>query len=128
MNKLNNTKTENKDINTSSNNLGSIWAEEHAVIIASAVIILISYIIFSYAGAKTMGFWIMFYIIPPYFIFRHFELDKLESFVFSVFAGAGVLPTIVFFLNFVIPSLRWSTVIVFIAEALTAVYLHAKKK
>ncbi|PIN78418.1 hypothetical protein COV14_03675 [Candidatus Woesearchaeota archaeon CG10_big_fil_rev_8_21_14_0_10_33_12] len=101
---------------------------DYAVLAFSAALFTLSIYLFGLTGFKTIGFWFIFYIVPSYFILKYFGLDSLESFVFSVFITAGILPALVFFLNLVVPSLIVSAVIIFITEVSAVILLYKNKK
>ena len=56
----------------------------HLAIAAAALLLAAAYL-FGATGIKTLGFWLLLYIIPAYLILNKLGLDELESFVISIF-------------------------------------------
>ncbi|MFH1511394.1 MAG: hypothetical protein ABIF10_06905 [Candidatus Woesearchaeota archaeon] len=97
-------------------------------ILIGLIAVVAVWIILGFAAVRTLLGMLIIFMFPAYIILRNFELANDERIIFSFFLGFGLLPVIVFFLNLVVPSLRWSIVISFALSLGTGLMLQLTKK
>jgi hypothetical protein len=102
------------------------FKEKWTVLVSILAIIIFASVLFGITGFRTVGFWLLVYVIPSFMIYSLLGLDDLESFILGIFSATGLVPTLVFFMNFVIPSLRASTIVLFLIEIAIVVLLFRK--
>ncbi|MBS3109602.1 hypothetical protein J4227_03675 [Candidatus Woesearchaeota archaeon] len=76
----------------------------------------VSYYLLGKIGLQTISMWLFLYIVPSYLILLMLGLEESESFVIAIFGTAGVVPALIFFMNYIIPSLRASAIILWVIE------------
>lgn len=91
--------------------------EDMAFIGILAVITLIFfYAILGFSGMMSILGIALIFILPTYLILDNFELDTDEKIIFSFFVGAGIFPSIAYWLGMII-SFRLSILITFVLLA-----------
>gem|GEM_PF-2739624 len=86
----------------------NIWAL--AIVLVSAIAALL---LFGIVGARLVLGAFVFFFIPFYLILDNFELTQQEKAIFSIFLGITFLPSLVFWLGFIVPF-RASLIISFV--------------
>jgi|TARA_B100001971_G_C18194958_1_gene540890 hypothetical protein len=90
-----------------------------------ALIIIFSFILFGFTGVKVVGGAILLFFLPFYLILDNFDIEFGEKIVFSFFMGIGVFSIFVYYLGFVVNSIRVAIVVTFLL--LVGVGLGLKK-
>lgn len=67
-------------------------------ILAALILIFFFYILGTSGLMSALGI-ILIFILPIYFILNNFKLDNDEKIVFSFFIGAGIFPSIAYWLG-----------------------------
>ena len=88
------------------------------------VISVFSFLILGFTGLRTVLALLAAMFLPFYLILNNFDMAQSEKFAFSFFIGIMLLPSLVYWLGFVV-SFRISILIVF-AVLLAAAYLIKK--
>src|SRR3989344_1164781 len=88
--------------------------------------LILSWKLLGMAGFRTVLFWLLLYVAQAYLILTKLGLETYEAFVIAAFGTAGTIPTMVFFLNFLVPSLTYSAIIIFLLEAAAVAYVYIK--
>ena len=71
--------------------------------IIALIALIFFYIILGFSGMMSAMGIILIFIVPAYFILDNFELETDEKIIFSFFIGAGVFPSISYWLGILIP-------------------------
>lgn len=80
------------------------------LIVVAALAVILAGALFGLAGVRTVLGIILFFILPGLLLLRNSAFDFEERIFFSLFAGLGLFPLLVFVLNRVLPSLRMSII------------------
>jgi len=88
------------------------------------VISLFSFLILGFAGFRTVLSMLIAMFLPFYLVLNNFDLSQSEKFAFSFFIGIMLLPSLSYWLGFVV-SFRIS---IFIAIAVLLLAAYAIKK
>lgn len=67
--------------------------------IAAAIILAFFFYILGASGLMSALGIILIFVLPTYFILNNFKLDDDEKIVFSFFIGAGIFPSIAYWLG-----------------------------
>ena len=70
--------------------------------ILSAALLIFSYLILGFSAAIALLSIILFLILPAYLILDRFELGQDEKIALSFFAGAGIFPSIAYWIGMLI--------------------------
>src|SRR3989344_2383379 len=95
-----------------------------------AIILAFFYLILGLGGMMAVLGIVLFFVVPFYLMLNNFELEQDEKLVLSFFIGAGIFPSIVYWLGIFI-SFRISIFITFISLIVVAFILnkyHKNKK
>lgn len=102
--------------------------KSHISWIALAVILIFPAIFFGLLGVKTIvGFFILLFL-PTYLILKRFELEWIETVLFSGFLALIITPLLVWYTSRVVPSLRLSIIATAVLLIAIAIYLKFIKK
>ena len=83
------------------------------------VISLFSFLILGFTGLRTILAVIIAMFLPFYLILNNFDLTQSEKFAFSFFIGIMLLPSLVYWLGFIVPF-RISVFVTLVILILTA--------
>ena len=83
-------------------------------ILLIAIIAAFFFILFGITGVRVILGFILLFFLPPYLIFKNFDLPLVEKIAFSFFIGLGVFPTCVYYLGLLFSSMRLAIVVSFI--------------
>ena len=87
------------------------------------VISIFSFLILGFAGLRTILAILIAMFLPFYLVLNNFDLGQAEKFAFSFFIGIMLLPSLAYWLGFVVPF-RISIFIVIMVLLLTAYALR----
>jgi hypothetical protein len=90
---------------------------------AIGLLSVLSYVLLGVTGMRTIVGFALLMVLPFYFIFSLFKCSELEKIAFSFFTGITVVPSLVYWLGFVM-SFRVAILIVFLLLIGTAFALH----
>jgi len=107
--------------------------ENKFAILLIAIVAVFFFILFGITGARTVLGILLLFSLPPYLIFKNFDLPLLEKVAFSFFIGLGIFPTCVYYLGLLFSSMRLAILISFIllmaiAIAFNSIYSKRKKE
>ncbi len=91
-------------------------------LVGLAVIALAALVLFGFTGFRTIIAIVIMFIIPALLLLKNTGLDAEEKIFFSLFAGLGLFPLLVFSANQVLPSFRLSILAAFILVAVVAFF------
>ena len=78
-----------------------------------AVVAIFAFIIFGFAGFRTIVAMALLFAIPPLLFLKNSSLDVDEKLFFSFFIGIGLFALLAWAVNQVLPSFRVSVVVAF---------------
>ncbi len=87
--------------------------EGKAYLGAIALLSTLSYALLGFTGMRTVVGLALLMVVPFYFIFSLFNCTELEKMAFSFFTGIAVVPSLVYWLGFLIPF-KWAIAMVFL--------------
>ena len=79
-----------------------------------ALIIIFSFILFGFIGVKVVLGAVVVFFLPFYLILDNFDIEFGEKIVFSFFMGIGVFSIFVYYLGFVVNSIRVAIAVTFL--------------
>ena len=85
------------------------------------------YLILGFSGMMTILGIILLLMFPAYLILNSFELEQDEKIIFSFFLGAGIFPSITYWIGMLI-SFRIAIAVTFIILIITAFIINKLKK
>lgn len=100
-------------------------------ILLIAIIAAFFFTLFGITGVRTILGLLLLFFLPPYLIFKNFNLPLGEKIAFSFFIGLGVFPTCVYYLGLLFSSMRLAILISFILLMAVAIIFnlaHSKHK
>ena len=109
-------------------NLITNLGERKASLIAIAVALLASAAIMGFAGFKVLAAMMALFIIPTYIILGSLGMERGEHFFMALFLGIIVMPLGAFYLNLVIPSMKLSAAILWVALTGIGIFLFLRKR
>ena len=92
-----------------------------------AVILVFFFLILGISGLLSALGVILLFIVPMYFILDNFELGQDEKIVFSFFIGAGIMPSLSYWMGFFI-SFKIAVLLSFVALIVTGFIIRKYKK
>ena len=90
------------------------WPTENESIfgIISIIVVIIISFLFGIKGILALGGMVVLFVLPFYLIMSNLDLDTEESIILSLFLGIAFFALFVWYMNRLIPSLKWSVIIV----------------
>ncbi len=76
-----------------------------------AVFVLEGLVLFGPVGARTVAFFIIFFVAPFYFILDSFRLDTEEKVYLSLFIGIGFIGLAIWLINRAMVSFKFSSLV-----------------
>ena len=70
---------------------------------AIALLTILSYALLGFTGLRTVVGFALLMIAPFYFLFSSFQCSETEKIAFSFFTGITIVPSLVYWLGFLIP-------------------------
>jgi hypothetical protein len=70
---------------------------------AIALLGALSYALFGFTGVRTIVGFALLMVVPFYFIFSALNCTETEKMAFSFFAGIVIVPSVVYWLGFLVP-------------------------
>lgn len=103
------------------------------IIVAAILILLAGMLSVGLAGLKSMALYLIFFVFPAYLILssHNFGLLPEEILVFSLFAGLVITSLATYYIQIILPSLKWSAIILWFILVTIGIFLkfyHKKKK
>lgn len=92
-------------------------------LISLAVIAVAAFVLFGFAGFRTIIAVAVLFILPPLLLLKNSNLNVEEKIFFSLFIGLGMFPLLVFSVNQVLPSFRLSILAAFILVVVAAFFV-----
>lgn len=83
-------------------------------IIFSIAFCLFALVLFGITGLRTILGLLLVYLLPIYLILDNFDLEFEEKIIFSLFISFSVYSLIVYWLSFLLSSIRISIVVTFV--------------
>ncbi|MBW2976432.1 hypothetical protein KY347_03225 [Candidatus Woesearchaeota archaeon] len=81
--------------------------------IIAVIALIFFYIILGFSGMMSALGIILIFIVPTYFIIDNFNLETDEKVVFSFFLGAGIFPSIAYWLG-ILMSFKLAILVTFV--------------
>jgi len=103
---------------------------DNSVLISISIILVFFSVVFGFSGLRWVIGMALLFFLPYYLILDTFDLDKDEKVIFSFFIGLGLTPSIVYYINLMLPSFRNSIIITFVIITLISlsVRFYFRKK
>ena len=102
--------------------------DKNIAAIAAVIILVIAFYLFGMIGVRTLISIFLIFILPVYMLLSRFNLDVTERLLFSLGIGLGVFSLVIWYIDRIIPSLVWSTIIAIIISIIIGFYLKLTKK
>ena len=97
------------------------------IIILSVIILVLFYLILGFSAITALLSICIFLILPTYLIFNTLKLEQDEKMILSFFIGAGIFPSITYWIGMVI-SFKIAVLITFIILITIALLINYLKK
>ena len=95
---------------------------------AGIVVLAVAGILFGVTAIRLIAGMVLLYFLPSYLILRSFDLEEDERIFLSFFLGFGLFSVVVFYMNKILPSLRWSIALTFFLALATGIILNLVKQ
>lgn len=93
----------------------SLKPDQKIAVACIGVVLVGTYVLAGLTGISALVIMGLLFVLPTYLFLSAFKLDMLEKLFFSFFLGIGMYSVIAYLISFLVPSLRISTVITFVA-------------
>ena len=101
--------------------------EQKMYLVGIALLGVLMYNVLGIVGMRTVVGFALLMIVPFHLIFSCFKCSGLERVMFSLFAGIAIVPSIVYWLGFIIPF-RLAILTTFSVFLCVGIYLVRKRK
>lgn len=95
-----------------------------------ALALIFAFALFNIVGVRVVSGMLIIFFLPFYLVVRSLNLENDEKIFFSFFLGLGLFALLVMYLNKLIPSMRLTMAVVFVALVILGIALVfcSKKK
>ncbi len=100
----------------------------HLIGIATLIILLASFFILGITGVRTVIGMFLIFVLPAYLLLDLTSLDSEEKFFIGTTLGISLFALAVFFVDRIVPSMRISTVVVYVIVVLVWYFGRGKLK
>lgn len=100
--------------------------EEYMIMAVIGAAVMLAFLLFGVAGAKTVVAFLVF-AFPFYLILNNFSLEQDEKIFFALFLGLALFAMATWYLNRLIPSLKFSVITAVIVLCLLGLFWKKMK-
>jgi uncharacterized membrane protein len=91
-------------------------------------VLIFAFAMFNIVGLRVVAGMLLIFFLPFYLVIRNLKIDDDEKIVFSFFLGLGLFGLLVMYLNKLIPSMRLTMAVVFVALCVLGIVLGFYRK